>query len=281
MKQRLLFRQLAVGALIGLLLLPPQIVEAQWTVFDPTQYALQVAKRIEEAKRWLEHYTKLVEQLTTLKGVLEKTEDLVLKQNNAITTMANIGRTVRAAYQLKDQLETIITTRLTALKAIDDRLRSGIFDPEADLRDFDEYLRTSIGRTAQDTIANRERLERMDNELARWQLELKRANKGLADAVDERATALQKLKDAENGPVEDQCASCIADTINQISNCNLLIAQYTEQISDLRCQIEKRIKDYNVLMEERAKFGQQVNSVNQAWTEFNDTLDEIQRTLSK
>jgi hypothetical protein len=55
--------------------------------------------------------------------------------------MSNIGRTVRGAYQLKNQVEAIVTTRLKWLKSIDDRLRNGIFDPDADMRDFDEYLR--------------------------------------------------------------------------------------------------------------------------------------------
>src|SRR5215468_3227996 len=100
-------------------------------------------------------------------------DDLVAKQKNAITTMSNIGRTVRASFKLKDQLEAIVTTRLDMIKRIDDRLRNGIFDPEADLRDLDEYLKSSIGRSSQDTIANRERLARMDNELELWQRELK------------------------------------------------------------------------------------------------------------
>src|SRR5262245_43494146 len=120
----------------------------------------------------MEHYQKLVEQLTTLSGVLKATEDLVAKQKNAITTMSNIGRTIRASFQLKDQLEAIVTTRLDMIKRIDDRLRNGIFDPEADLRDLDEYLRNSIGRSSQDLIANRERLVKMDNQLELWQREM-------------------------------------------------------------------------------------------------------------
>jgi len=47
------------------------------------------------------------------------------------------------------------------------RLRNGIFDPEADKRDFEEYLRYGIGRTAQDTESELERLKRMDNQFER------------------------------------------------------------------------------------------------------------------
>src|SRR5262249_44049748 len=129
-------RQILIGLLLGVLIMPPRAAQAQWTVFDPAQYTLQVTKRVEEATRWIQHYTNLVQQLTTLGGVLNAAEDLVAKQKNAITTMANIGRTVRASYQLKDQLEAIVISRMRALKSIESRLRNGIFDPEADFRDF-------------------------------------------------------------------------------------------------------------------------------------------------
>jgi len=188
---------------------------------------------------------------------------------------------VRASYELKDQLEAIITTRLQMLRSIDDRLRRGIFDPEADMRDLDEYLRTSIGRTSQDTLANRERLSRMDNELASWELELKKANKGLADAQGDRQKAKAQLDEERAKPESERCAPCIAALIEKMSNCDLLIAHYTGKIADLRCQIENRVKQYNIQMQERVRFGDQVQSMNEAWSRFNNSLDELQRTLSK
>ena len=62
---------LALGSLVGVLIMPPSVAHAQWTVFDPAQYTLQVTKRLEEANRWIQHYTNLVQQLTTLGGVLK------------------------------------------------------------------------------------------------------------------------------------------------------------------------------------------------------------------
>src|SRR5262245_61875491 len=148
MNRPTLARQICLGLLIGFLITPARPAHAQWTVFDPTQYALQVKKRIEEAERYVKMFDNAVKQLTTLKGVLEKADDLVAKQRNAITTISNIGRTVRGVYQLKDQLEAIVIARMGALKSINERLRNGIFNPEADLKDFEEYLRNSIGRSS-------------------------------------------------------------------------------------------------------------------------------------
>src|SRR5215813_6890721 len=200
MRRKSLLYRFTLGLLIGILIAPAHPAQAQWTVFDPSQYALQVKKRIEEAERYMTMFDNAVKRLTTLRGVLEQAEELVAKQRNAITTMSNIGRTVRASYELKDQLETLVTTRLQMLRSIDDRLRRGIFDPEADMRDIDEYLRTSIGRTSQDTLANRERLSRMDNELASWELALKKASKGLADAQGDKQKAKAQLDEERAKP---------------------------------------------------------------------------------
>jgi hypothetical protein len=41
------------------------------------------------------------------------------------------------------------------------------------------------------------------------------------------------------------------------------------------------IKKYNVVLEERVNFGQQVKAVNQAWSDFNGTKDEVQKLLNQ
>ncbi len=281
MRKKSLLHHLVLGLLVGVFIMPPSVARAQWTVYDPAQYTLQISKKIEEANRWIEHHTKLVEQLTTLKGVLDKTDEMLSKQKNAITTMSNIGRTVRGAYQLKNQVEAIVTTRLRWLKSIDDRLRNGIFDPDADMRDFDEYLRDSIGRTSQDTIANRERLARMDNQLEKWQLELNMAKEERAKAEAKREAAEELRKKELDKSESEKCAQCIADLNQEMTAYSILITQLKAEIADLECQIENRVKQYNIQMQERIRFGEQVQSMNEAWSRFNNSLDELQRALSK
>src|SRR5881394_4233137 len=152
-------RHLILGILGGALL-SPTTTQAQWTVFDPAQYSLQIERQIEEANRWLERVrqyseeiNKLAEQLSTMKGVLGQAEKLVLHNDNLTRSMAQIGQTVRDVFALKRAIETLVITRLNMIKSIKTRLVNGIFDPDADLRDFEDYLRNSIGRQEQDKIA--------------------------------------------------------------------------------------------------------------------------------
>jgi chromosome segregation ATPase len=281
MKKAFLFYRVTLGLLFGVFIILPQQAYAQWTVYDPAQYVLQVSKKVEEAARWVEEHQNLVEQLTTMKGVLGEAEDLVGKENASLISMANLGRTVRASFQLRDQLEAIVKTRLTAIKRIDDRLRNGIFDPDQDMRDLDEYLRTSIGRKSQDMLANRERLARMDNKLARLELELQKAEIKHAQARMDQAIAAARLQEQEKAERTEQSAQTMQSLMAKINNCDLLIAEYDKEIARLQEEIKDRVMKYHVHMEERYKFGEQVHSMNDGWTEFNNALDELQRTLSK
>src|SRR2546423_12285599 len=94
-------RNILLGLLIGVIL-TPSTAEAQFTVFDPAQYSLQIERQIEEANRWLERVrqyseeiNKMAEQLSTLKGVLGQAEKLVLHNGNLTRTMEQFGHTVR------------------------------------------------------------------------------------------------------------------------------------------------------------------------------------------
>ncbi len=105
-----------LGLLIGIIL-QPSPAQAQWTVFDPAQYSLQIERQIEEANRWLERarqyseeINKLAEQLSTLQGVLGQAEKLMLHKDNLTRTMVQIGQTVRDVFALKRAIETLVIT---------------------------------------------------------------------------------------------------------------------------------------------------------------------------
>src|SRR5438046_8378007 len=141
---KITLKHFLLGTLTAVLL-TPMTCKAQWTVFDPAQYSLQIERQIEEANRWLERVrqyseeiNKLAEQLSTMKGVLGQAEKLVLHNANLTRTMAQIGQTVRDVFALKRAIETMVITRLNMIKSMKTRLMSGIFDPDADLRDFED-----------------------------------------------------------------------------------------------------------------------------------------------
>ena len=276
-----LWKCLLLGVLIGDLLLP-STAQAQWTVFDPAQYSLQIERQIEEANRWLERVkqyseqiNKLAQQLSTMKGILGEAEKLVLHNNNLTRTMAQIGQTVRDVFALKRAIESMIVSRLSMIKSIKTRLMSGVFDPEADLRDFEDYLRNSIGRQSQDKIATMNRIAMFDATLARLYHDLQTAQARQAATAQQLKRAKDKL-DAELAKQQsDQCANCISDLKVEIASCEKMIVDLDAQIANLSTQIEDRVQRYNLTMEERLRIANRVKATDEAWSSLNIVKDSI------
>lgn len=280
-------KRILLGILLGAILAPAS-TQAQFTVFDPAQYALQIERQLEEASRWLERvkqYTdqinKMVEQITTMKGVLSQAEKLVLHNANLTRTMAQIGQTVRDVFALKRAMETMVISRLNMIRSIKSRLASGIFDPEADLRDFEDYLRNSIGRTAQDKIATMNRIAMFDATLARLYHDLQTAEARQAGAALEMKQAEDKLEAELAKPQTEQCASCISDLRLQIAFCEKMIADLDTQISNLSTQIEDRVKLYNLRMEERVRIANRVKATDEAWDQLSIVKDGIFQAIER
>jgi len=270
-----------LGLLIGIIL-QPSTAQAQWTVFDPAQYSLQIERQIEEANRWLERVrqyseeiNKLAEQLSTMRGVLGQAEKLVLHNDNLTRTMAQIGQTVRDVFALKRAIETLVITRLNMIKSIKTRLMSGIFDPDADLRDFEDYLRNSIGRQEQDKIATMNRIAMFDATLARLYHDLQTAEARQAGAAAEMNQAKDKLDAELAKPQAEQCAHCISDLKLEIASCEKMIADLDTQITNLSTQIEDRVKLYNLTMEERVRIANRVKATDEAWDNLNIVKDSV------
>ena len=170
MKLRSFARHTLIGILIGLILTPgfisPPPAHAQFAVFDASNYAAKLEEMQRELDHWLktvEHYTqmydKAVQQVTSLGGILKTVDQQLARNKQLVASVAEIGKAVRDVYQLKRQIESMVQCRIRAVKSLDSRLKAGIFNPQQDLEDLEEYLRDSIGRSSQDTIANTERRE--------------------------------------------------------------------------------------------------------------------------
>jgi chromosome segregation ATPase len=288
MRKLSLIKQLLIGLLLGTTITPTQPVQAQWTVFDPTSYAAQIEEMAREVDRWMQtvqHYTamydKAVKQVTSLGGILTIVDQQLARNKNLISSVAQIGQTVRHIYLLKRQIENMVECRIRAIQQLDSRLKAGIFNPQQDLLDLEEYLRDSIGRSSQNTLANLERLANMDNEFERLRYELRNAYIRLAEAQ----AVLKQYEDmltAEMAKPEDERHS-VALIQTQISNTKLQIEQIKAQINDLTAKLAEKTKQYGIQLDIRGTYGQQVHQTNKAWESTipvrKDILEQIDKTF--
>lgn len=283
-------KQIIIGLLLGIILTPPQTVQAQWVVHDPPAYILKIAEFGKEIEFWvstIQHYTdmydKAVKQVTSLGGILTLVDKQLARNKSLVSSIAAIGQTVRQIYMMKRQIENMVQCRIRAVRSLDSRLRSGIFNPEQDLQDLEEYLRDSIGRSSQDTIANIERLANADNEFERLRYELQNAYGRMAEAQAVLKQLEETLTAEMAKPEEERHSLQMIQT--QISNTKIQIEQIKSQINDLTEKLAAKTKQYGIEISIRADYGQQVHDTNKAWEATvpvrKDILDEIDKTFKQ
>jgi hypothetical protein len=278
-------RSAIIGILLGVLLVPVAPVQAQFTVWDPTNYALQLAKKIEEANRWLEtvrHYAtmvdKTIQQLTTMQGILRNVDEQLARNVRLVRFISNVGQIVRGSFQLKRQLEGMIRYRIAMLKSIDDRLRNGIFDPEQDLQDLENYLKFTIGRAADQTVARLDKLARNDSQLESWCVRRTQVQKDLAVAHEVLQQAEAQLELEKNKPDVDQAN--VAHLNEVILQQQQLIAALEKEHADLQEKITERAARYGLRLQDMENFAFSIMAATDGWLTLQQTKDQIERTLT-
>jgi chaperonin cofactor prefoldin len=142
-------------------------------------------------------------------------------------------------------------------------LRAGIFNPQQDLQDLEEYLKDSIGRSSEDTVANIERLANADNEFERLRYELQQAYVRLAEA-ERTLKEFEKMVDAELAKPEDERYN-LGALQAQIGTVKNQIELIKAQISELTEKITAKITQYGIRLSIRADYGQLVHDTTKAW----------------
>jgi len=284
---------LVIGLLLGLLVMPPQPAQAQWTVYDPANHATQIERMIEDAARWLEtidkyrkdieHYAKMydkaVEQLTTMKGVLKTVDEQLAKHKDLIFFVNDVGRIVRDSFRLYEQLERLVLHRIRALKNIDDRIRNGIFDIEQDKRDFETYLKHTMGRSARDTLSQRVRLAQMDTQLAFWLDEKQKLEKQIATYNELLKKAREELsRELNKSPQNQRNVQLLVETCIHYES---MVSELTRQHAELTAKINDRTAQHGVRIQEMENFARQVVAVNDAWKSLTRARDKIAATLDQ
>jgi chromosome segregation ATPase len=288
--RELIFSLLLSSILIGLDVPPAQ---AQWTVFDPSQYVLQVEKKIEEAARWVEtinhyismyenavkQYEKMVESVTNLRGILDKVDEQIMRHKQLITTYATLGRLIRGTFELKKRIEATITSQIHSVVNIARRLKNGIFDMDANKRDLDDFLRFSIGRSADAEMANLERLAKLDSELERMLFDRENILLDLAKLYEERERIADATRAIAVNPDANQDG--VQSLIDQMLAVNLRITTVEGQLRELEAKIQAKFIAYGLKVEQMTEFGKEIRRTSEMMTGITRASDDFLRELEQ
>jgi septal ring factor EnvC (AmiA/AmiB activator) len=262
--------QFLLGLIIALLLIPPPVAQAQWAVFDASNLNAHLKQWIKEAERWtktiehykkqIDHYTKMFdkakETVTNLTGILNKVEEEMARHKDLIGTVASVGETVRSLFTLKDKLVQMVTCKIQAVQNVWTRLRAGIFNPQQNMADLEEYLKYTIGRKSSQAIAHIEFLANQDVEFQEMIYQREVAYAQLA-ALREKMIELQDKLDKELArPKGDQQG--VAEMQRQMSAFEAEYHAIVKRIEDLNKGINEKCVKYGVVLDERESFAKAV-----------------------
>jgi len=284
-------RQVLLGFVVGLILIPAQPVQAQWAVYDGANHATQIERMVQDAARWVEtvnHYVEeinryatmidnQVEQITRLGNILRTVDEQLARNRNLINTVAKFGQTIRQIFQLQQDIRTMVTARILAVQRVWDRMRNGIFDPQQNMRDLEEYMRHSIGKPSQQRIQYHELMLEQDAEFGEAVYQREVAMGRLARA-EQAQRALETALTAETSkPVGEQQG--VQSLLQQLADCKLYIANLTEQIAELTRIINDKMTQFGVRIDAHARFGQAVVRETEAWREMTRVNQQTMESL--
>ncbi len=263
-----------------------QPARAQWATFDVTNYTLQVAKKIEEASRWIkmvEQYTtmyqKAIEQVSSLRSILSIVDEQITKNKQLVEGWAAVGRIARGVYDLKRQIENSIRSEIRAVVSISRRYRNGIFDMEANKRDLDDYLKHAIGRNADASLKNLERLARLDSSFERMLYDREMIQAELALLYKEQAELQTQVTELRSLPGSSQ--DKIEGYLAQLREIGSRIATLELRLDELKKQIEEKCKQYGLKIEQMEEFGKQIRQTENMMTTITTGSEEFYSELEK
>lgn len=282
MRSKSLLREMLCGLLIGLLIMSAQPTQA-FPVFDAAAYGQRVKSELKRIQEWAEKirqyqtmYTNAVQRLTTLRGVLQ-TVDKELAKNLELARLTNdISEIIRGSVKLKNQIENQTRYQIAALQRIDDRVRNGIFDPEQDLRDFEDYLMHSMGRNSKQTIRMAIRTADADAQVSKWMTERQRLSGQLAEEKKKLKELTKRLEQAKKHPADPDSTQPLNEAIYQTE---MSIGKLERDIAALEEKIQERLITHGLRLSDMENFAYQVESAKVAWLELQKTKKEITKAF--
>lgn len=284
-------KQVLLGLLLALLVIPAKTANAQWAVYDAANHATQLERMAQDAARWMEtvnHYLeeikryetmidKQVEQITSLGNILHTVDEQLARHKSLIYIISGFGQTIRQIFQLQQDIRTMVSCRILAVQRVWYRMRQGIFDPQQNMRDLEDYLKYSIGKSSQQRVEYYELLLEQDAEFSEAVYQREVAYGRLARAEEAQKALEEALTRETSKPPEDQQG--VDSLLKQLADCKLYIANLTTQIADYTKIINDKMAKYGVKLDAHARFGAAVERETLAWREMTRVNEETLSSL--
>ncbi len=150
---------------------------------------------------------------------------------------------------------------------------------DANKRDLDDFLRFSIGRSADAEMANLERLAKLDSELERMLFDRENILLDLAKLYEERERIADETRVIQTNLPANQDG--VQSLIDQMLAVNLRITTVEGQLRELEAKIQAKFVAYGLKIERMTDFGNEIRKSTEMMTGITRSSDDFMRELEK
>jgi hypothetical protein len=278
MKKKIL-QPILIGILISAFLFPAPTY-AQWTVFDPTANVnaiKQLQQWIQAIQKYETMITQGVESITNLQGILKQAETSFKWTKD----ISDWGKLIRMGFKLKWQVENFISMQGRAFMSIQRRAMSGIFNPDQDLRDFENYLKYSVGRTAEDEVYKINEAIKNDPQIKMHEDQIRELSEQTAHYQEEIENNEKQIEELQN------CNDC-SDKDQKILQLKLLNDQLTtkqqaamKEYREIKEKAAIRAEAIAKAHDKHRFFGKQIKDATDGWEQLTKETEDLMDTFSK
>lgn len=293
---KIVLRAALVGCLCGMMFIgevkaffgTPQVV------YDIRAEAQRINLHATTMKQWGENF----QHMQNIIDRAQKTINQIQRTNSLLDVLRLVqvetGEKAGEALQLFDQIwklqksvRTLIQSSVAAIRSTENRLRNGIFNKDAALRDIEAYIRETLGRSSQNVLLNREDMSSMDVELHRLieqEINLEFTISALEKEISEMEADLKKLKEQMDAAPPDKKPTFlprISFTVGKIETLKTRLDTARTELEKVRVKIWNLAKDLQITVEKAHELARNYVDLADMYRDFEDARNEVAEELDR
>ncbi len=289
------------AALIGCLCAMMFVGEAQ-AFFNPAPQLVQDIKAEAQLvklnattmKEWgenFQHMQNIIDRAQKTINQIQRTNSLLdvlrLVDVQSNEKVAEALKLFDQIWKLQKSVRTLIQSSVAAIRSTENRLRNGIFNKDAALRDIEAYIRETLGRSSQNVLLSREDLSAIDVNLFRLveqEIELEFTISALEKEIAELGDDLEKLQgDMAAAPPDGKATfkERIAITVKRIDELKARLQFARKDLEEVRLFILKHARELQITVEKAHELARNYLDLAETYRDFENARNEVAEELDR
>ncbi len=293
---KIILRAALVGCLCGMMFVgeAKAFLGTPTFVFDIKAEAQRINLHAQTMKQWSENFQhmqniidraqKTINQIQRTNSLLDVLRLVDVQSNEKVAEALKLFDQI---WKLQKSVRTLIQSSVAAIRSTEDRLRNGIFNKDAALRDIEAYIRETLGRSSQNVLLNREDMVSMDTDLNRLierEIELEFTISALEKEIAELDASLDKLqKDMAAAPENAKATfkERIAMTVKRMDELKTRLQLARKDLEEVRLFIWKRAQELQITVEKAHELARNYIDLTQTYRDFENARNEVAEELDQ